>query len=51
MGEVLLGGIYPLAQELTRQHVAGACRDPLERAVFFDVLAFFMVGARTFLRD
>lgn len=43
MGEALLGGIYPVAQELAHQHKASAHKDPMERAVFFDVLGYFMV--------
>eukprot|EP00983_Pelagomonas_calceolata_P123222 1160985-Pelagomonas_calceolata.AAC.12 len=42
MGEALLGGIYPVAQELAHQHKASAHKDPMERAVFFDVLGYFM---------
>jgi len=44
MGEDLMGGLYSVAEDLHQQHAQGARKSAVERAVFFDVLGYFMVG-------
>jgi hypothetical protein len=47
MGDALLGGIYPVALDLARQHVAKTHKSTTDRVVYFDVLAYFMVCTLT----